>query len=191
MSRPHKLKEGIFLMRNTADQQNGLRELISYVNVITLTRSLTMYEIGSYAGESAEIFAENFKKIYCVDPWEHGYDDERDWASHNNGKIVEDAFDARVSKYDNVVKRKISSIDCSKEVRDNSIDLVYIDGNHTYEAILEDIKAWYPKIRTGGFLSGHDYYSERTRRAIRDNGFDTIDQSFSDHSWVIRKGLQK
>ena len=190
MSKPHKLKEGIISMRDTADQQKGLRELISYVNAITLTRSLTMYEIGSYAGESAEIFAENFKKIYCVDPWEHGYDDERDWASHNNGEIVENAFDARVRKYDNVVKRKIGSIDCSKDVEDNSIDLVYIDGNHKYEAILEDIKAWFPKIKTGGFLSGHDYWSERTKKAIRDNGFYKIDQSFSDHSWVIRKGLQ-
>ena len=187
MASPHKLKEGIFSMRDTASQQNGLKELISYINNITLTKYLTMYEIGSYAGESAEVFAENFKKIYCVDPWECGYDDERDWASHNNGEIVENAFDARVSKYSNVVKRKIGSIDCSKEVEDNSIDLVYIDGNHQYEAILEDIKEWFPKIKTGGFLSGHDYWTARTRNAIRDNGFNRVDKSFSDHSWIIRK----
>jgi cephalosporin hydroxylase len=42
-------------------------------------------------------------------------------------------------------------------VPDRSLDFVYIDGNHGYEAVLDDLAAWSPKVRTGGFISGHDY----------------------------------
>ncbi len=40
---------------------------------------------------------------------------------------------------------------------DSSLDFVFIDGNHTYPAVKNDIKLWTPKIRSGGILSGDDY----------------------------------
>jgi len=39
---------------------------------------------------------------------------------------------------------------------DGYFDLVFIDGDHTYEAVLQDLKAWTPKVRKGGWVSGHD-----------------------------------
>lgn len=38
-----------------------------------------------------------------------------------------------------------------------SLDFAYIDAQHHFEAIREDIELWYPKIRRGGILSGHDF----------------------------------
>ena len=40
---------------------------------------------------------------------------------------------------------------------DNSIAAVYVDGDHSYEGAKADILAWWPKIRPGGYMCGHDY----------------------------------
>ncbi|GAI15065.1 unnamed protein product [marine sediment metagenome] len=42
-------------------------------------------------------------------------------------------------------------------IANNSLDFVYIDGSHTYESVAEDIILYYPKLKKGGLLSGHDY----------------------------------
>ena len=40
-------------------------------------------------------------------------------------------------------------------------DFVYIDADHRYESVMQDIKAWLPKVAKGGFLGGHDYGGKR------------------------------
>ena len=42
---------------------------------------------------------------------------------------------------------------------DESCDVVFIDMEHTYEAVKNDIKMWYKKIKPGGYIAGHDYVS--------------------------------
>jgi predicted O-methyltransferase YrrM len=42
-------------------------------------------------------------------------------------------------------------------IEDKSLDFVYIDANHTYQAVKEDIRLWYPKVKSGGLIMGHDY----------------------------------
>jgi hypothetical protein len=49
------------------------------------------------------------------------------------------------------------SLDVVKEFPDNYFDFVYIDADHTYKGISQDILAWYPKVKSGGFFGGHDY----------------------------------
>ena len=41
--------------------------------------------------------------------------------------------------------------------KDGQLDFVYLDAQHHYEAIKEDIALWWPKVRWGGLLAGHDY----------------------------------
>ena len=43
------------------------------------------------------------------------------------------------------------------EFANNSVDFVYLDGDHQYEPVKSEIEAWYPKVRVGGILAGHDY----------------------------------
>ena len=50
-----------------------------------------------------------------------------------------------------------SSIQASEKFEDNSLDIVFIDADHTYKAVKKDIQLWWPKVRTGGILAGHDY----------------------------------
>ncbi|CAJ1328446.1 unnamed protein product [Effrenium voratum] len=49
------------------------------------------------------------------------------------------------------------SREAAAKVEDQSVDLVFIDGDHSYEAVVEDIRAWRRKLRVGGVLVGHDF----------------------------------
>jgi len=62
----------------------------------------------------------------------------------------------KLSKY-NVRWLMTTSELASRCVPDESLDFVYIDGNHTFDFITQDLQFWFPKIRKGGILSGHDY----------------------------------
>jgi hypothetical protein len=48
----------------------------------------------------------------------------------------------------------------AKQFQDNSLDFVYIDANHELQAVLDDLEAWYPKVKPGGLFSGHDYVND-------------------------------
>ena len=52
---------------------------------------------------------------------------------------------------------EMSSVEAVKLFGNNSIDYIYIDAVHRYEEVKADIKAWFPKVRAGGILAGHDY----------------------------------
>ncbi len=49
------------------------------------------------------------------------------------------------------------SFNAYKEFSDNYFDLIYIDADHTYEAVLTDLNNWFPKVKKNGFLAGDDY----------------------------------
>jgi len=65
------------IMRKRNRDIRSLKKLISFCDL----DSIEMVEIGSYAGESTEIFSSIVKVIYAVDPWENGYDswDQASW----------------------------------------------------------------------------------------------------------------
>lgn len=49
------------------------------------------------------------------------------------------------------------SAEVVKNIKDGSLDLVFIDGDHSYDAVKHDIMEWGKKVRNGGLLCGHDY----------------------------------
>jgi predicted O-methyltransferase YrrM len=51
--------------------------------------------------------------------------------------------------------------EASKQVEDHSLDFVFIDADHSYEAVKDDIACWAPKVRAGGWVGGHDYHPRK------------------------------
>lgn len=76
------------------------------------------------------------------------------------------------------------SLDAAKLVEDGSLDFVFIDASHTYEDCKADIAAWTPKVRSGGFVSGHDYEWPTVKRAV-DEG--PAVQTASDNVWYRQR----
>jgi hypothetical protein len=69
---------------------------------------------------------------------------------------------------------------------DNYFDLVYIDACHTYEAVTQDINISIPKIKSNGFIAGHDYGDPnfKVTKAVNDRlGFPS--RVFADSSWIF------
>lgn len=120
------------------------------------------YEIGVSNGQT-------FDKVLSACPsleW-HGVDPwvvcpEYDVRPNKKGKWDHDANYEQVQSIcrkhgERAHTHRMTSVEAAALVEDESIDCVFIDGLHTYEAVMEDIKAWVPKIRPGGMISGHDY----------------------------------
>jgi len=78
-------------------------------------------------------------------------------------------------------------------VPDRSLDLAYIDANHTKQAVAADILAWLPKVKDGGWIGGHDYNHPMEARARRWGVKAAVDAMFGDavemgvrHTWFCR-----
>lgn len=56
----------------------------------------------------------------------------------------------------------------SRKYKKESLDFVFIDGCHLYEAVKRDIKIWINKVRVGGYIGGHDYDNPNVRRAVNE-----------------------
>lgn len=122
-------------------------------------------EIGVYKGEHAESLLENLsiKKLYLIDPYK--LYDEYDEGKKHYGidqdplDLVEREAQKRLEKYsDKIIWVKKMSTDALIDIP-NNLDFVYIDGNHQYEFVKKDIETYYPKIKLGGILGGHDMYN--------------------------------
>jgi hypothetical protein len=134
---------GLYQMRLQCD-----RSLEALINVNFKDKTdLKMLEIGSFAGESAELFLKTNKisELHCMDPWEN-YEDPADIASIQN-HLAEIEFDKRFKNVSSVIKHKGFSYNLVNEFENNYFDIIYIDGCHLYEAVKQDILLYLPKIK--------------------------------------------
>ena len=112
-------------------------------------------EIGIWKGEYGKILAEDGMKIYGVDPYQQNSVNKVYGKQENLDQALEVAKET-LKDCDYTIIRK-TSMEAVKDFADESIDFVYIDGNHLYKYVLEDIVEWTKKVKKGGVISGHDY----------------------------------
>ena len=166
--------------------ESGLIEMCDHLKEIFLALG-TMYEIGSFAGESALIFSRYFSEVHCVDPWDEG--------KTEGGIDAEREFDRLAVPQ--MRKHKGYSVEIAKTVADLSIDFAYIDANHSYKYVYEDVRSWWPKVRLA--LAGHDWdlsipdptIGGDVNRAVYDF-FHCLPEwaagrLFPDGSWLVRR----
>jgi hypothetical protein len=116
-------------------------------------------EIGVSVGGHSEAILKstNIQKLYSVDPYKinkAGFSEEDD--------IFHDLLflwvEYRLNKYAPRSQMvRLFSVEASALFENESLDFVFIDGDHSYEAVRDDINAWYSKVRIGGIVSGDDY----------------------------------
>ncbi len=127
-------------------------------------------EIGVHKGLfSQEILNHNHpKKLHLIDCWEKQDAGIYDDSDHNVAQAVqEDLYQQVADKFDQqlrseeVVLHRQYSTEALPNFEDDYFDWGYIDGNHSYEACKEDLNLLYPKVKSGGYLVGHDYLEEK------------------------------
>ena len=129
-------------------------------------------EIGSYCGKSACYIAEACKenKTYLISIDHHKGSEEQQFGEeyfdeeiYDYEKKVVDThplFLKNIKKFNlsNYIKPLVLSSEEASKIVDNEIDLVFIDGSHTYESARLDYNCWKNKIKVGGILAIHDIY---------------------------------
>jgi predicted O-methyltransferase YrrM len=62
---------------------------------------------------------------------------------------------------------KDSSV-AAESFEDNSIDIIFIDANHSYEGVKKDLQSWFSKVKIKGIIAGHDFWAEQVKSAVLD-----------------------
>lgn len=118
-------------------------------------------EVGAFEGFLTDQVLKYNKpsKHYLVDPYKV-YDDAIGQLGEFNQAQWDGIYESVCRKYKdkhNVEIIRKTSVEAAKDFKDESIDYVYIDADHSYQSVYNDICAWYPKVKQGGIISGHDY----------------------------------
>ena len=117
-------------------------------------------EVGTFKGEfSKELLTIWNGTLYMVDVWRPLGDEYIDASNHANFEhgVYGDAMNNIKGFEDRAVMIRATSAVASDIFPDESLDFAYIDANHAYEFVKEDITKWWPKVKPGGWLCGHDY----------------------------------
>tara|TARA_A200000113_G_C8804829_1_gene335324 strand:- start:398 stop:1006 length:609 start_codon:yes stop_codon:yes gene_type:complete len=122
-------------------------------------RKLVGVEVGAHLGNHCGRILKNLniEKISLIDPWT-AYDGDADFFLSQ--KFQDECFETVKEKFGNNDKVEIvksTSLNASKMFKDHKLDFVYIDGNHQYESVIEDLNIWYPKVKYRGIIAGDDY----------------------------------
>ena len=114
----------------------------------------TGVEIGVLEGHYSEVLcqANPQLKLYSVDAWLY-YPVPNNYRLQRHYNQAYEAAKERLAQYPNNTIIKKWSMDASKDFEDGSIDFVFIDGDHAFQAITNDIAEWSKKVRTGGIVS--------------------------------------
>lgn len=158
---------------------NNINQVIGYIKLVNkitgiLGNGIHWVEIGGFRGESATLTL-GFDQIIQLDIIESNNELasglRTKFAGIEHVRIVEDL-----------------STNASQNYINQSIDVVYIDADHEYDSVVDDINCWLPKIREGGVICGHDYH----------NGFPGVIKAvdgrfknktvFNDSSWMAVVG---
>jgi len=152
-------------------------------------------EVGSWLGRSISFLAvefinlNKFPKIHSVDIWDDSGKHIKPYTDVEDGDyIFYRAYLKNIEPVNNIVNPiRLPSIKASELFEDNSIDFCFIDANHEYEFVLDDIRAWYPKVKQGGIIAGHDYAGEGVKLAIKDSKVIEKHRHVSVNCWLSVK----
>jgi hypothetical protein len=162
-------------------------------------------EVGSWTGMSAAGMGRMIKesgkdiRLDCVDAWnpwrypelfpiskssaywETVFELLTDWDS------VYRSFLKNTESFKGIINHiKGRSIDAARLYPDRSIDFIFIDAGHEKEDVIEDATAWFPKIKKGGIMAGHDYYSHPGVRQAVDEFFGSdVELSEKENTWLV------
>lgn len=146
-------------------------ELGRYLNSLELVG--VGAEVGVHTGRFAEQILRTWKgrTLWLIDAWRNLEDYRDSW----------NASDAAMERRYMLARRRLApwgertkwlrerSNRAAKDFAHGTLDFVYIDANHSFEHVSQDLRAWYPLVRTGGLIAGHDYFD-----AVADAGLEPV-----------------
>jgi len=135
---------------------------------IAKDRKIIGAEIGILNGNTSHRLLKKRPELtlIMVDPWKvpdvnSAYWKSKDINAFKTQKAHDKAYKLTIQHVEFAKDRariyKMTSVEAVKLVKDNSLDFVFIDGDHSYKGCLYDIRMWYPKLKDKAWIGGHDY----------------------------------
>lgn len=133
------------------------------MDLVRATKPETVVELGTHHGESYFSFCQAIKaeglaaKCYAVDTWEGDHQ-----AGHYGSDIYNRVNDYNQQHYSSFSTLMQMTFDAALvKFDDQSLDILHIDGLHTYNAVKHDFVTWLPKMKPGGLILFHDIVIRR------------------------------
>jgi hypothetical protein len=136
----------------------------------------TLVELGCYKGKSTSFIGVEIHKrkrdinFFAVDSFQGATNstDVNEIKAYEGISEIEESYTYNVSLIGNKIKTiKALSHDSANLFKDGSVDCLFIDAGHSYEAVKKDIKAWLPKMKHNGIMAGHDFHAwEGVNKAV-------------------------
>lgn len=151
-------------------------------------------EIGVAEGEFSAHILEQTKpqRLHLIDPWAHQQREDYRLDLNNvaqdeadrRAAAIRDRFAPQMERAQVIVHRDYST-EAVHDFADSSLDWVYVDAMHTYEAALQDLRDWAPKVKEGGVLLGHDYANHPQAREMGFGVVEAVNQFVRETEWRL------
>lgn len=162
---------GLYFVKQSQVHRKYTLDTLS--SLLCNSSSCSVAEIGVFKGITTKYLAlcDHIDTVYAVDPWKYtkGYTDHKKLLGNvrrkdsHGASIPANTWDQLfkhvhkdLSKFPKINIVRETSEDASVIVP-NELDMIFIDGDHTYKAVMQDLELWIPKIKPGGIISGHDF----------------------------------
>ena len=153
-------------------------------------------ELGVWEGKTFKYLIQNCPNLALdgVDLYAPQPDNEgpEKWTPGENGhswnheKYYQDLKSFCAKYPDRARIHKDYTVNVAKSFEDESIDFVFIDADHSYEGVKNDIAAWEPKVKSGGYIIGHDIHFETVNKAVEER-YGKSYQTADDFLWYVVK----
>jgi Methyltransferase domain len=138
-------------------------------------------EVGVQRGRYSELLLSHWqgRKLVSVDPWR----EDAPEAYVDRANVPQDVQEQLFAETRDRLQRfgcrseiwRLASHEAAALIEDGSLDFVYLDGRHDYRSVLADLDDWWPKLRPGGIIAGHDY----------------VDGSFPNGEFEVRRAVDE
>jgi len=160
----YKKVNSIIILSNSI--HNIPRPAIKIMKKIFNNKKVKGAEIGVHKGVNAKSILNelNIEKLYLIDTWNRHIHNEK----YNDNKIYRNILkEFKDNKRIKIIKDFSSK--AIKYIKDNSLDFVYIDANHSYKHVYQDITLYFNKVKNNGIISGHNiFYPIDVLNAVKD-----------------------
>lgn len=153
----------------------------------------TVVEVGVFMGQSFCFLAHALQargftgRMIAVDTFKG----EQGQPAHE--KIISELGSLRPTFEANMASANVShetiegdSVEAAQQVADESCDFVFVDAAHEYEPVIADLAAWWPKVKKGGIIAGHDYPHAPVAKAVH-KFFKGLVPTIKGRCWMIKK----
>lgn len=147
-------------------------------------------EVGTDHGGYAKNICDRMPHVtlFTIDPW-LGYTEGDDVKTDEDVEQIYQEAKARLADYPNCIILRKKSMDAVKDFQDNSLDFVFIDGNHEYEYVYEDLVEWTKKVKPGGIIAGHDFVKSDDKKYGVIEAVDRYCKEMDiSHLYLLKKG---